>query len=925
MANEKGFIDIPWDVVRNNILPRIPKKDWGNIAVLNKQLGGKFSQYQNNCKAWFKRDFPEHFSALENNTQNWIQAYYDAEQKSYPGLTSLQVEFIKNIKKNQFDDVYSTIEELKSEDPKKTLEFLERIDPVEKMNILQWVAVHGAADKRQRILSLIYNALVYKQTESNKEMGLKLAVFAHRPFSTVQKFYDPSVHSTTTLFALACEAGHLVLMNELLKLPNNLKPNIQIIHLRGLCRIMDNPELIDNLFSKNLVSDASKENMRNLIKEACLYGRVNTVKALLKHVELNPEERRTFFKSSLNAACASGNAELVQLLLDNGARIVDPAPFLAAMSFPTILRLLNPDDSLIKANMGSLLIHACDTSTSEVVEIFLDKKWPVDSVHPKLGSALEIACNRESKALVNALLNAGANPTLYREISPLHSVCQKGNLELTQLLLDHQPEQQLRLVINGQTPLDTACTVSKNIELVKLLLDKGANPNFCVPKIDLSQRHLTFMAPEFEGPIICDVLRKIAETQRDNRDIRSLSEIRDLLLTHPGKIRLDLNVALREECRRPSGIYIGENLSDSAAVVKFLLNHGANGNIPGEKSLIQLTCEGGNAAVFGALLDHDIKLTKSDIETILATTPDFIQLMIEKNKAQNINPHQLLRTAVEQFIKAKGNDGRLLIHALLQAGIDPAVPDKQGVSPFRWLCANATKSEWVEYFLKNVKDPQSLVNTSNNEGRTPLFRACENGNTAVVSALLAFDANPNHTDKKGITLMAHTESALKKAKSENNASMVRHIEKIMALLIKKGAKLSVAAETEVTAFANESAQRHEHEQTCQSIFSNIQDKNILRLLETKFSAVSGDPSLQAKDIKAAVDLLNKKVPFEDFKKFMGSRPSQALNFLFSELMSSDVYEKTVKPIPVQPMQKVEPRTASSEKLIKIPHNFLRKG
>ena len=56
--------------------------------------------------------------------------------------------------------------------------------------------------------------------------------------------------------------------------------------------------------------------------------------------------------------------------------------------------------------------------------------------------------------------------------TPLHLACNKGHLEVVELLLDRG--DNLSIANNGWTPLNSACNKGQ-LEVVKLLLDQGSN------------------------------------------------------------------------------------------------------------------------------------------------------------------------------------------------------------------------------------------------------------------------------------------------------------------------------------------------------------------------------------------------------------------------------------------------------------------
>ncbi|KAH8826768.1 ankyrin repeat-containing domain protein [Flagelloscypha sp. PMI_526] len=189
---------------------------------------------------------------------------------------------------------------------------------------------------------------------------------------------------------------------------------------------------------------------------ASLHGHIQVVQLLLKH-GASIAAVSSSHGNCLNAACTSGNVELVRLLLWE----------------------LNLDVNLCPSSVTMMpLCFACSlpesASSLDLVSLFLDKGADVNGRKGKT-SPLGIACTENNVPLVKLLISSGAdiNEDLAfpRRDLPLQIACRKGNLALVKLLLEFGANPNA--ICSGPPPLRLACTQGQH-DIVQCLLEKEA-------------------------------------------------------------------------------------------------------------------------------------------------------------------------------------------------------------------------------------------------------------------------------------------------------------------------------------------------------------------------------------------------------------------------------------------------------------------
>lgn len=162
------------------------------------------------------------------------------------------------------------------------------------------------------------------------------------------------------------------------------------------------------------------------------------------------------YGTALIAAASRGHREIVQLLLNNGARV---------------------DETGENKIHGTALYEAAGGGYRDIVQLLLNHGAQINSVGEKTGMALNAPVARGRREMVRFLLDNGAqiNSTGGEYGTALHLAAACGHWEMVQFLLDNGAEIN---GIGGKYGLALYTAAARgHRDIVQLLLDNGAKVN----------------------------------------------------------------------------------------------------------------------------------------------------------------------------------------------------------------------------------------------------------------------------------------------------------------------------------------------------------------------------------------------------------------------------------------------------------------
>ncbi|KAH8797152.1 ankyrin repeat-containing domain protein [Flagelloscypha sp. PMI_526] len=458
-----------------------------------------------------------------------------------------------------------------------------------------------------------------------------------------------------------------------------------------------------------------------------LHGHLPVVQLLLKH-GAPVTTVSTDHGNCINAACTSGNIELVRLLL------AEP----------------NLDVNLCPLTIGMPpLCFACSLPESEdnlsLVSLFLDKGADVN-IRGIKASPLGIACTKSNLPLVRLLVKHGAKILEESTVSPrdlpLQIACRKGNVALVQLLFDLGANPNA--IYPGAQPLRLACAQGRD-DIVQRFLEKDARVDDALlseygpvllrafqastHRVDTVDGQpalviaTTTMQRPANGPSFDMNLLRKAISADDLASVQRLLSLATDITSEPllclaawsGNL-LICEVLLKHhaplECKDDNDTtpLLAASVKGYTPIAKLLLDHGANAeySCAAHGSCAEAACRTGNS--------------------------ELVALFLERKK---INVNGLLGKYGSPLHAACLEGHHALARLFIEHGADVNLPGPEKKQPILFACAASEPNlDIVTFLLNKGADVQASFSPS-----SPLNKACFSGNIPLVELLLSRGAS----------------------------------------------------------------------------------------------------------------------------------------------------------------------------------------
>ncbi|XP_023313708.1 ankyrin-1-like [Trichogramma pretiosum] len=517
--------------------------------------------------------------------------------------------------------------------------------------------------------------------------------------------------------------------------------------------------------------------------------------------DVNYYDEESFY-THFHVACEYGCDEVVEKFLEFGQdpNCISEESDTCSVNSPMYLALVNSHKQVVRLLLrfgadpnltdaeGSTPLHLiCDHCDDDFMEMFfkinedMHRTLQVDALDNRGWAPLHLALDRRLKKKTELLLSRGASPNLVNEDgkSPLHIIlCKKDrkvkkyfkgyssytddsddsddeheshdvdDYELMKAFFKTCDEKNQTVHVDarddlGRTPLHLVVR-DKNMQLVELLLRRGANPNLT------KSGGLTVLH------IICRD-GKDADKDDYNDNYYVDDDLVELFFLITDEMQLSVKVnAVDDLGNAPLHYALG---SDARKVIELLLSNGADPNLADAEGLTPLhiiskgvkgcyySCGRYFLEVFFEVIKQKHLLVQVDALDKEGNTPLHLALK-NYNKDSNDNEN------IKEVIKL-----------LLENGANLNLVDAKGSTPLHIICNKEVRyndeddhrHDLLRMFFEvsNVKNQPIQVDAFDKEGSTPLHLAL-NRNIAdrtIVTLLLRNGANPNLADAKGSTAL----------------------------------------------------------------------------------------------------------------------------------------------------------------------------
>jgi len=244
-----------------------------------------------------------------------------------------------------------------------------------------------------------------------------------------------------------------------------------------------------------LIENGADPNARNAegaspLDDAVWRGSLDSIAILLAHgAHLNESDTKTG-ATPINEAAFLGNTAFVKYLLQfhpdlgtpdkQGYSPLDNAIRMGKQDSALLLLEAEPKERQTPQFFGKMMDAAIRKEEPLLVEALLRHGAPANDLLPSGSTPLDAAASAGSNKVVRILLDHGADPNISGRngATPLEDASLTGFDSIVNMLLGHGALVNRLNSGSGTTALYAAASFGKG-EVVKLLLNRGANPSLC--------------------------------------------------------------------------------------------------------------------------------------------------------------------------------------------------------------------------------------------------------------------------------------------------------------------------------------------------------------------------------------------------------------------------------------------------------------
>lgn len=463
-------------------------------------------------------------------------------------------------------------------------------------------------------------------------------------------------------------------------------------------------------------------------------GLVEYAAYLIQEGDIEPDVRDSHGDTPLYWAAKSGNANVVGILLDNGA---DPDGEAHSGLKPLHAAASNNCAEVVR----TLLAAGVDPLTPKTKEN--PGRWCGNTPTSREHTPLMYACNNGHVEVVNEFL-----PYL-KDVETCHKALNwaagGGHANLVSRILQH-PGVDINAKVRGDTALFCACKARDN-PTIEVLLCGGANPNIIC----------SYSRDEFASMVGLRLLKNRIGEPRGYTALHALCGLYPFTRgsVNPESLELLLKAGADVNAKNEAGYTaLQYAFNNNLKIVKELLEAGASGisihtDGSSDSDLLSQIMGTGAVDVNERLQDSG----KSPLHCRLegGHNESALNFLIYKPdiKITDSDGNGPLHVAMRNW-STKGD----VIDALLSAGADPNLRNKNGDTPLHVMSGKC------KLFASDLVSAGARLESQNHKGQTPLFkfigiseRSTRSENREAYEVLLNLGAQLHTRDYKGQTIL----------------------------------------------------------------------------------------------------------------------------------------------------------------------------
>ena len=500
-------------------------------------------------------------------------------------------------------------------------------------------------------------------------------------------------------------------------------------------------DIIELLFTNGADINAESETGATPLVLAAENGKIEALQFILQHKDkiVNIEARGAGGGTALHVAAIKGHADVIELLLTNGA------------------------DINAESETGATpLVLAAENGKIEALQFILQHKDKIVNIEARGaggGTALHVAAIKGHADVIELLLTNGADINAESETgaTPLVLAAENGKIEALQFILQHK-DKTVDIEAKGAgggTALHAAA-IGGHVDVIELLLTNGADINAesetgATPLVLAAENGqleaLRFILQHKDKTVNIEAKGAGGGTALHVAARKGHLNIIELLLTNGA----DIN-AVSETGATP---LVLSAQSGKLEALLFVLQHkdkitdidakGAGGG-----TALHVAAQEGYSEIIESLLvsGADINASANDGETPLITAAahgklEALRIILQhKDKAVNIEAKRA--RGITALHAAAVKDHVDIIELLLTNGADINAECDTGATPLV-LAAENGKLEALKFILQH-KDKIVNVEAKGAGGGTALHVAAYGGHSEIIELLLANGVDVNATD-----------------------------------------------------------------------------------------------------------------------------------------------------------------------------------